>query len=310
MQTHPIKKFHSALARFDESFELFAFIDGEELRAKLFCLDTGTVIRSRLELGRSAILFSGTLSPIEYYRSVLGGDGSSVILSLDSPFAKEQLSVSVMNTITTRYSEREDSLGAICKVIAATLSARRGNYMIFSPSFAYARTLCEAFTKKYPKIKIILQTPDMTSNEKQNFLAEFEKNDGTYLAAFCVMGGIYSEGIDLAGDKLIGAVIVGIGMPQLSFEREAIAAYYQEKLDSGTEYAYLYPGMNRVLQAAGRVIRTENDRGVIVLIDDRFNDPLYKKIMPSLWSGMQFLSTPHELRERLDSFWQDIDSET
>ena len=305
-----IKKFHSALARFDESFELFAFIDGEELRAKLFCLDTGTVIRSRLELGRSAILFSGTLSPIEYYRSVLGGDGSSVILSLDSPFAKEQLSVSVMNTITTRYSEREDSLGAICKVIAATLSARRGNYMIFSPSFAYARTLCEAFTKKYPKIKIILQTPDMTSNEKQNFLAEFEKNDGTYLAAFCVMGGIYSEGIDLAGDKLIGAVIVGIGMPQLSFEREAIAAYYQEKLDSGTEYAYLYPGMNRVLQAAGRVIRTENDRGVIVLIDDRFNDPLYKKIMPSLWSGMQFLSTPHELRERLDSFWQDIDSET
>ncbi len=305
-----VKKFYSALCRFDDSFELFVFLDGDELRAKLFCLDTGTVIRSRLELGRSAVIFSGTLSPIEYYRSVLGGDNSSLTLSLDSPFANEQLCVSVMNTITTRFSERDDSLAAVCRVIAATLSARRGNYMIFCPSFAYSKMLCDAFKKKYPKINIILQTPDMTAKEKQNFLAEFSKEDGNYLAAFCVMGGIYSEGIDLAGDKLIGAVIVGIGMPALSYEREAIAAYYQEKLESGTEYAYLYPGMNRVLQAAGRVIRTESDRGVIVLIDDRFNDPLYKKIMPSLWSGMQFLSDARELRERLDDFWQDIDSES
>lgn len=307
---YKVKKFHSAICRFDDSFEFFAFLDGDELRAKLFCLDTGTVIRSRLELGKSAVIFSGTLSPIEYYRSVLGADNSSVTLSLDSPFANEQLSVSVMNTITTRYSEREDSLLAVCKVIAATLSARRGNYMIFCPSFAYAKALYEAFAKKYPKIRTILQTSDMSLRQKEDFLAEFSKNDGKYLAAFCVLGGIYSEGIDLAGDKLIGAVIVGIGMPALSFEREAIAAYYQEKLESGVEYAYLYPGMNRVLQAAGRVIRTEDDRGVIVLIDDRFNDPIYKKIMPSLWSGMQFLSSPQELRERLDEFWLGVDSET
>ena len=305
-----IKKFYSAICRFDESFEFFAFLDGDELRAKLFCLDTGTVIRSRLELGKSAVIFSGTLSPIDYYRSVLGGDNSSGVLSLDSPFANEQLAVSVMNTITTRYSEREDSLLAVCKVIAATLSSRRGNYMIFCPSFAYSKALYDAFVKKYPKIKSILQTPDMSAKQKDEFLAEFSKENGKYLAAFCVLGGIYSEGIDLAGDKLIGAVIVGIGMPALSFEREAIAAYYQEKLESGVEYAYLYPGMNRVLQAAGRVIRTENDRGVIVLIDDRFNDPIYKKIMPSLWRGMQFLSTPQELKERLDEFWLDVDSET
>ena len=305
-----IKKFYAAICRFDDSFEFFAFQDGDELCAKLFCLDTGTVIRSRLALGKSAVIFSGTLSPIEYYRSVLGGDNSSVSLALDSPFANEQLAVSVMNTITTRYSEREDSLLAVCKVIAATLSSRRGNYMIFCPSFAYSKALYDAFAKKYPKIRTILQTPDMSQKQKEDFLAEFSKNDGKYLAAFCVLGGIYSEGIDLAGDKLIGAVIVGIGMPALSFEREAIAAYYQEKLESGVEYAYLYPGMNRVLQAAGRVIRTENDRGVIVLIDDRFNDPIYKKIMPSLWRGMQFLSTPQELKERLDEFWLDVDSET
>jgi Rad3-related DNA helicase len=182
--------------------------------------------------------------------------------------------------------------------------------MIFCPSVAYSKALYDAFVKKYPKIRTILQTPDMSAKQKDDFLAEFSKEDGKYLAAFCVLGGIYSEGIDLAGDKLIGAVIVGIGMPALSFEREAIAAYYQEKIEAGVEYAYLYPGMNRVLQAAGRVIRTENDRGVIVLIDDRFNDPIYKKIIPSLWRGMQFLSTPQELKERLEEFWLDIDSET
>jgi len=304
-----IRKFHSALARFDDGFELLVFLDGDTLRAKIYCLDTGGVIRSRIELGHSAVFFSGTLSPISYYRSVLGGDRTSATLAVDSPFAKEQLSVTIMNKITTRYSEREDSLLAICRVIAATLSAKRGNYMIFSPSFAYSEALCEAFRKKYPKIRIILQKPRMTDKEKDDFLAEFSKEGTGYLAAFCVMGGIYSEGIDLVGDKLIGAVVVGIGMPALSFEREAIAAYYQEKLESGTEYAYLYPGMNRVLQAAGRVIRSENDRGVIVLIDDRFDDPLYKKIVPKLWDGMQFLGDPKLLRERLDEFWLGVAEE-
>ena len=304
-----IKKFNDAVTRFDTGFEILVFLDGENLRAKIFCLDTGKVISERLDLGRSAVLFSGTLTPLHYYRSMLGGDNSSEILELDSPFVKEQLAVAVMDKITTRFSEREDSLLAICKVIAATLSARRGNYMIFSPSFAYSEALCNAFKKKYPKIKIILQTPNMTKAEKDAFLAEFSKNDGTYLAAFCVMGGIYSEGIDLVGDKLIGAVVVGIGMPSLSYEREAIAEYYQEKLESGKEFAYLYPGMNRVLQAAGRVIRTENDRGVIVLVDDRFRDPLYKKSAPKIFSGMEFFDDAKSLKERLDEFWFEVDNE-
>ena len=300
-----VKKFRDAIARFDEKFEFFAFLEGEELRAKVFCLDTGGVIRERLDLAKSAVLFSGTLSPISYYKSVLGGDGASSTLSLDSPFAPEQLSVSVMHNITTRVSEREKSLPAIVRIIAATLSAKRGNYMIFSPSFAYSEALYGAFKKKYPKIRAILQRQHMSDKEKGEFLSEFSKEDSSYLAAFCVTGGIYSEGIDLAGDKLIGAVIVGIGMPALSFEREAIAAYYEEKLEMGTQYAYLYPGMNRVLQAAGRVIRTEDDRGVIVLIDDRFDDPLYKKIAPSLWRGMEFLEDAQDLRARLDEFWLD-----
>ena len=304
-----VKRFNDAIQRFDTGFEILVFLDGDSLRAKIYCLDTGKVISERLDLGRSAVLFSGTLTPISYYRSLLGGDNASEILEIDSPFVKEQLAVAVMDKITTRFSERDDSLLAVCRVIAATLSSRRGNYMIFSPSFAYSEALCNAFKKKYPKIKIILQKPNMTKAQKDAFLAEFSKDDGSYLAAFCVMGGIYSEGIDLAGDKLIGAVVVGIGMPSLSYEREAIAEYYQEKLDSGKEFAYLYPGMNRVLQAAGRVIRTENDRGVIVLVDDRFRDPLYKKSAPKIWDGMEFFDDAKALKQRLDEFWLEVDNE-
>ena len=145
----------------------------------------------------------------------------------------------------------------------------------------------------------------MTRQEKDAFLAEFEKEDKSYLVAFCVMGGIYSEGIDLAGDRLIGAVVVGIGMPGLSYEREAICAYYDEKFEEGKQFAYIYPGMNRVLQAAGRVIRREDDKGVIVLIDDRFDDPIYKTVVPKLWNGMQFIADAKDLKAELDEFWKE-----
>ncbi len=305
-----IRKFAAATERFDSGYELFLFLDGDEIRAKIFCLDTGETLRSRLALGHGAVLFSATLTPLTYYRSVLGGDRSSEMLTVDSPFASEQMFVAIMNNITTRTSERAKSLGAICATVAATLSAKRGNYMIFCPSFAYSEALYGAFVKKYPKIRAILQRPGMSRAERDSFLAEFSRGDGKYLAAFCVMGGVFAEGVDLIGDKLIGAVVVGIGMPALSFEREAIAAYYQDRMDSGTEYAYLYPGMNRVLQAAGRVIRSESDRGVIVLIDDRFNDPLYKKIVPDLWHGMRFLPDARALKDELDEFWMGIDEET
>ena len=304
---YKVKRFAAATARFDDGYELFLFRDGDDFIAKIFCLDTGSTIASRLALGSGSVLFSATLTPLAYYRSVLGGDRSSEMLTVDSPFDRDQLFVAIMNNITTRTSEREKSLGAVSSVIAATLSAKRGNYMIFAPSFAYAEALYTHFSKKYPKIRSIIQKPSMSAAERDEFLAEFSRADGKYLAAFCVMGGVFAEGVDLIGDKLIGAVVVGIGMPALSFEREAIAAYYQDRLDSGTEYAYLYPGMNRVLQAAGRVIRSETDRGVIVLVDDRFNDPLYKKIVPQLWRGMKFLPDARVLKEKLEEFWLDAE---
>lgn len=302
---YKIKRFYKVMSDFNSSYELFIFLENGQIRAKCFCIDPSGEISKRLEKGSSATFFSGTLTPLYYYKSVLGGDGSSDTLELDAPFDPSQLSVSIMDKISTRLLSRQQTLLEVCRVIAATVSAKRGNYMIFSPSFAYSDAIASVFASKYPKIKTIRQRRDMTAKEKEEFLLEFSSGEDSYLIAFCVLGGIYSEGIDLAGDKLIGAVIVGIGIPSVSYEREAISAYYNERYDEGKQFAYIYPGVNRVLQAAGRVIRRDGDRGVIVLIDDRFDDPIYKTVIPKLWKDMKFLSTPKELRAELDEFWNE-----
>ncbi len=300
-----VKKLCSALRSFDTGYRLFMFCDGGEIRLQVYCIDTGREIQRRLDKGRSAVFFSATLSPIEYYRAVLSDDRHAAALEVDSPFDPSQLSVSIMERISTRYSEREKTSPAISRVIAAAMAARRGHYMVFAPSFEYAEELYRSFSTKYPKIKCLLQTKDMSPAQRSEFIRCFSEDTGEYLLGFCVMGGIYSEGIDLAGESLIGAVVVGIGIPSISYEREAVAEYFEDKYESGKQYAYIYPGMNRVLQAAGRVIRREDDRGVIVLIDDRFCDPIYKKSIPALWEGMKYVQDAKELKARLDKFWAD-----
>ncbi len=302
---YKVKRFYSTISDFDSHYELFLFYENEKIRAKCFCIDPSAQIAKRLDKGSSAVFFSGTLTPLYYYKSVLGGDGASEELLVDSPFDPSQLSVSIMDKISTRLLSREDTLGAVCRAIAATVSAKRGHYMVFSPSFAYSDALARAFSAKYPKIKVLTQTKNMSAKEKEDFFKALESEEKSYLVAFCVMGGIYSEGVDLVGDSLIGAVVVGIGIPSLSYEREAIAAYYDERYDEGKQFAYVYPGVNRVLQAAGRVIRREDDKGVVVLIDDRFDDPIYKSVIPKLWKDMKFISDPKELRCELDEFWKE-----
>ena len=302
-----IKKFRDILNIYDTSYQTFMFLSEGKFSAKLFLIDTGNAISKRIELGKASIFFSATLSPLHYYSSLFGLDRNAELLEVDSPFTTGQLSVSIMDKVGTRLSQRADTLDAVSKIIAATVSAKRGNYMIFSPSFAYSEALYAAFSRKYPKLNILMQKRNMTSGERTEFIQKFRNaDDKSYLIGFCVMGGIYSEGIDLAGDSLIGAVIVGIGIPALSFERESMKAYFQEKYEEGTEFAYIYPGINRVLQAGGRVIRREDDYGVLVLIDDRFDDPIYKKTMPTLWRNMKFISDAKTLREELDGFWRDV----
>lgn len=294
---------------YDEKYKTFLFYTGGVSSFKLFCVDTGGVIARRTDLCHGAVFFSATLEPIDYYRSLLGADGGTDTLSVGSPFDPSQLSVSIVDKISTRYSERARTTPAVCRTIAAVMSARRGNYMIFCPSFEYLDMLSRAFISKYPKIRTVVQRRDMTAKEKAEFLDEFRAQNDKYLVGFCVLGGIYSEGVDLAGDSLIGAVVVGIGMPQLSYEREAMREYFADRYEAGTEYAYLYPGMNKVFQAAGRVIRREDDRGVIVLIDDRFRDPIYKKSIPALWHGMRYVGDAKELKARIEAFWKTVDEE-
>lgn len=308
--TYKVKKVERSLECFDTGYRLLVFYKNGELSFKVQCIDASGEIQKRIDKGSGAVFFSATLSPLNYYKSVLSADTYADVLEVDSPFHPEQLSVSIMDRISIRYSERARTLPAVCRVVAATMSARRGHYMVFAPSFEYAEALYEAFRTKYPKIRCMLQKKSMSENEKSEFLASFSKDSGTYLVGFCVMGGIYSEGIDLAGESLIGAIVIGIGMPSLSYERESIAEYFEEKYDAGKQYAYIYPGMNRVFQAAGRVIRREDDKGVIVLIDDRFADPIYKKSIPSLWEGMQYVSDAKDLRAELDKFWAEIDKNT
>ena len=306
---YKVKKLDGAMSAFDSGYRLFVFYKAGEISLKVFCVDTGRELQKRIDKGSGAVFFSATLSPIDYYRSLLCDDKYADALNTDSPFAPEQLSVSIIDKISTRYSERDRTLPAVARAIAATLSARRGHYMVFAPSFEYAEAIYEIFSEKYPKIKCMLQRKDMTAEEKREFLDAFSEDEEKYLLGFCVMGGIYSEGVDLAGDKLIGAVVIGIGIPSLSYERECIAEYFEDKYESGKQFAYVYPGMNRVFQAAGRVIRREDDRGVIVLIDDRFQDPIYKKSIPSLWRGMEYIGDAKELRARLDEFWLGVDRE-
>ncbi|MBR2342729.1 MAG: ATP-dependent DNA helicase [Clostridia bacterium] len=301
---YKVKRFEATLLAFDDAYKMFLYFDEGDIKIKLLCIDTGKEIARRVELGHGAVFFSATLSPADYYKSTLGADSSAELLVLPSPFAPEQLSVAIMDKISTRYSERERTLGAVSRVIAATLSAKRGNYMVFCPSFEYAEALAADFSRKYPKLGVLLQRRGMSGKEREDFLDAFRSHSPQYLIGFCVMGGIYSEGVDLVGDSLIGAIVVGIGMPALSNEREAISEYYNERYDEGRLFAYVYPGMNRVLQAAGRVIRREDDRGVIVLIDDRFDDPVYKKIIPDLWRGMNFVDDAKDLKLILEDFWR------
>ena len=304
---YKVKKVAKSLECFDTGYRLLMFYTKGVLSFKVLCIDASAEIQKRISKGSCAVFFSATLSPLNYYKSILSTDKYADTLEVDSPFHPEQLSVSIMDRISIRYSERSRTLPAVCRVVAATLSAKRGHYMVFAPSFEYAEALYREFGAKYPKIKSMLQTKDMSTKEKADFLAAFSADSGTYLVGFCVMGGIYSEGIDLAGDSLIGAVVIGIGMPSLSYEREAIAEYFEEKYEAGKQYAYIYPGMNRVFQAAGRVIRREDDKGVIVLIDDRFADPIYKKSIPNLWEGMQYVADAKDLRAELDKFWAETD---
>ena len=261
---------------------------------RLFCLDPSYLLAQEQKKSRTCVFFSATLTPLPYFQGILGGGDGDYLIRLGSPFPRENLCLVVEGRISTKYKHRNQTAQAVAESLYDMVKGRVGNYMAFFPSYAYLEQVYDIFC--YDDVLTVRQLQGETTGE---FLDNFEadsKSDKSVLG-FAVLGGAFSEGIDLAGERLIGAAVIGVGMPQISPERDLIAGHFNFK------YAYVYPGMNKVLQAAGRVIRTESDKGVVLLIDSRYHETEYKELFPPEWAGYFRLSGQDRLEDVLRGFW-------
>ncbi|MDY4692822.1 MAG: ATP-dependent DNA helicase [Blautia sp.] len=291
----------------DENYVVYTE-NGEDgkFRLKLFCVNPAVNLQKCLEKGMSAVFFSATLLPMDYYRRLLSTRSDDYGVYVRSPFSQEKRRILTGYDVSSRYTRRNyEEYKKIASYIARTVWQRKGNYMVFFPSYNFMEEVRRVYEAEFSAdwVRCIFQTPGMREKEREEFLEEFRENQQT-LVGFCVLGGVFSEGIDLMGDRLIGTIIVGTGIPQIGTEREILKEYYDKKGEKGFDYAYRYPGMNKVLQAAGRVIRTQEDVGVILLLDERFSTPEYGKLFPVEWEDRLpcRLDTVEGL---LEQFWKD-----
>ena len=248
-----------------------------EFIIKIFCINPSENLKQTLNGAYSSIIFSATLSPINYYMDLIGGDEKSFRVRFDSPFNKKNLSTYLYN-LDMRYFNREKNIDMLCKLINQFITEVKGNYMVFLPSFEYLGKVYEKYIDIYGNNGTIIQEENLSEEKKKEYLEQFSLK--TNIVGFTVVGGMFSEGIDLPGDKLIGAIIVGVGFPKVSIENNIIQDYFEK---NGFDYSYTYPGINKVLQSVGRVIRTENDKGRVLLIDNRYSSYKYKAMLPSEW---------------------------
>lgn len=287
---------------YDDKYITYTENSSGDVKLKLFCLDPSHLLKETLKKGKAAVFFSATLIPMDYHRNILGGEEDDYTIYLDSPFPTENRSILVAHRISTRYKDRESSFSDIGEYIDSVLGAKGGNYLIFFPSYQYMNKVYEIFTEKYPEYETYIQAPNMTEEEREDFLGLFEFDSNKNVLGFCVLGGIFSEGIDLKHDRLIGVMVVGVGLPQICLERNIIKDYFNNVNKLGYEYSYMYPGMTKVLQAAGRLIRTEEDKGVILLIDERFVYSSYQRLFPREWFPYTRVTNENVVKH-LDEFW-------
>lgn len=288
---------------YDERYITLVETKNREVMVKLFCLDPSFLMGEALKRGASAVMFSATLTPLEYFRHILGGDPGDKLLSLDSPFDGKNLCLMAADGVSTRFKHREKSVGEITNLIGAFVGRKTGNYIVYFPSYKYMKDVYGSFTETFPEITATEQESVMTEEAREQFLEQFTDAPQKTLVAFCVLGGVFSEGIDLKGNRLIGSVIVSVGLPQLSVQQDVIRTYFDKENGMGFAYAYMYPGMNKVLQAAGRVIRCETDVGAVLLIDERFSRRDYVRLFPRHWRGCRIVRDTESLKEALDKFW-------
>ena len=303
-----IRKYLLILDYYDEHFRTYVLVDEGNIKVKIYCIDPSRVLDERMNKACASILFSATLTPTDYFVDVLGGSEAAVKLELPSPFPRENLCLAAMTGISTRHADRDFSASKIAVAIGAAVLPKKGNYIVYFPSYSFMERVALYFTKKFPAVNISVQKRGMFSIEKDKFLDFFKEDTDILRIGFCVLGGSFSEGIDLPGSRLIGSIIVGVGLPQLSNDLNIIRDFYELKYEKGYDYAYTYPGMNKVLQACGRVIRQESDCGIVVLIDDRYATQQYKNLFPEHWQNINFASSSSELAKIVDSFWRNTNN--
>lgn len=274
------------------------------LKLSILNLDPSKLLGQSFKQFCSSILFSATLIPYEYFSRILFNRDDIPYMSLPSPFPAENCSVCIRTDIETRYNKRDDSLDNLCIAIYESTSLHEGNYLVFFPSYSYMDKAIERFSEKYPAVAIHTQASGMNEEERNSYLAKFSAEETGPVLAFAVMGGIFGEGIDLKGKKLIGAIIVGPGLPGISVERDLYKKYYEENGENGFNYAYKLPGFNKVLQAAGRVIRDEGDKGLILLIDSRYGWSDTRKLYPPYWNNIHFCRDSVQMRDKIIRFWK------
>lgn len=290
----------------DENYVIFSeMMEDGRFQIKLFCVNPAVNLQNYLEQGNSTIFFSATLLPVHYYKKLLSVEKDDYAVYAHSSFPQENKFLFIGTDVSTRYTRRgESTYQRFARYIAVMAEQKKGNYMAFFPSYRFLEEVHTCFLECVNhEVDSICQVSYMDEEQREEFLEEFEQEREKSLVAFCVMGGIFSEGIDLTDDKLIGAVIAGTGLPQVCTEREILKQYFNAADMDGFDYAYLYPGMNKVLQSAGRVIRTESDRGVILLLDDRFRAMRYREVFPREWQQYQ-LGSVKNLEQEIRTFWE------
>lgn len=307
--------------RLDEHYVKYTQMqeDGSFL-LRLFCVNPRENLKECMGRGRSSILFSATFLPIQYYKELLGGDAEDYEVYAKSVFNNEKRALFIADDVTSKYTRRSDEeFDRIARYIDEIVKNRHGNYMVFCPSYSFLKRIYDLYEQRYAseEKECILQQEAMSEEDREDFLNRFRGNDNLdlqqvihmeieeedhTLIGFCVLGGIFGEGIDLKNDSLIGAVIVGTGIPQVCCEREILKNYFDGRGENGFDYAYRYPGMSKVLQAAGRVIRTAEDVGIIALLDERFLQMSNRRLFPREWEFFERVSVD-SIAKRVERFW-------
>ena len=288
----------------DENYVIYTdFMEDNSFFVKLFCVNPSKNLKDCMLRGRSSILFSATLLPIEYYKSLLGAEEGDYEVYAGSVFNPQKRGLFIATDVTSRYTRRNSvEYENIADYIYNIVSCRNGNYMVFFPSFAFMENIAGIYIEKYGSDELLIQSSAMKEKDREEFLQRFDEINEKTLVGMCVLGGIFSEGIDLKSDRLIGAIIVGTGLPMVCNERQILKTYFDRNGKDGFDYSYKYPGMNKVLQAAGRVIRTAEDVGVVALLDERFVQTQYLRLFPREWSNYEIV-TKDTVDRNVDLFW-------